>query len=165
VTETLLFFLGGRADRVALVVKVGGEGGKRVHCCGSGRRVSRAGSEALERHRQQVWRLILQCFELSSHSNLFVVMLDISNAALLRRNSAFKAALQIVEPLAQLSRVEYFIHLTSLVYEYNDGELTGHSHERLCAECQRLEIGKIVKPIINPTYHPANISFLPAQLQ
>ncbi len=56
-TDTLLFFLGGRAERDALVVKVAVEAGRRNHCC-EGRRARDARSEARDRHRQQVWRLI-----------------------------------------------------------------------------------------------------------
>jgi hypothetical protein len=58
-TDTLLFFLGGRAERDALVVKVAVEAGRRNHGCCEGRRARDARSEVLDRHRQQVWRLIV----------------------------------------------------------------------------------------------------------
>ena len=55
----LPFFFGGRARRDALIVKGAVEAGRRSHdCCGARRGMS-AGSEALERHRQQVWKLIV----------------------------------------------------------------------------------------------------------
>lgn len=58
-TETLLFFFGGRAERDILVVKAAVAEGERSHFCCKIRGERRAGSEALARHRQQVWRLIL----------------------------------------------------------------------------------------------------------
>lgn len=57
----LPFFFGGRARRDALTVKGAVEAGRRNHDCFGARRGISAGSEALERHRQQVWKLIVSC--------------------------------------------------------------------------------------------------------
>lgn len=59
VLTTPAFFFGGRASRGALVIKGAVREGRKIHGCCTGRRERRAASEALERHRQQVWKLIV----------------------------------------------------------------------------------------------------------
>lgn len=59
------FFFAGRTSRGALEEKEATGKGRRIHGCCIGRWVRRAVSEALERHRQQVWTLIIIWYKIT----------------------------------------------------------------------------------------------------